>query len=212
MREQIRSQEAFRDLVTLLVGIIVVIGLILMTAGFALAGDETTLFPSEIYDNGGMVSTGHGIGNFAGETEYAHTWQLQWVINHKIGVGLIGYHMGPQETIDVTVKGHPYEVKYSTLGADFECFSGYEMAFHPLLGMTVGGGFVESVQQDGPQDESSGFFLVAPRAGLEANVTRWMRISATVSYRAGLGLDSNLFDSGDISGYTVMFNMKFGTF
>lgn len=202
-----------RDVVTIAVGIIVVLGLILMSAGFALADDETTLIKKcNDVKHGGMTSVNWGAGSFAGETRYMEGWQSQWVINHSFGIGLYNYSLGDFDKLRLTRNGGTYDVTYETFGLDFECFKEYESVVHPIMGLSLGGGFVKSVQQDGLDDEVEGFYMAAPRVGVEVNVVKWMRITGTASYRFGMGLDSRLYDNSDISGYSLMFGVKFGSF
>jgi hypothetical protein len=212
-----KSREAHKHMLsyalTLMLGMVVVAGLILLTAGFALAGEERTLFSDRDYDHGGMGAFHHGMGSFAGETQYMTGWQGQWVINHKFGIGVMGYNSGPEDGFDVTVDGTEYNVEMAYAGLDFECFDESDRMLHCVRGLTIGGGSLISRRNlDDKKVENSGFFMIVPRAGLEVNVVDWMRVSVVGSYRFGSGLDSKLFDNGDLRGWTVMAGFKFGSF
>lgn len=185
--------------------------LIMAGSGMAQAS-EHALISSGKYDQGFMGSTRLGAGNLAGKTVFMSGSQLQWIINHKVGIAITSESAGCGNQTDMTIGGKEYDVYYQLTGLEIEMFPDSDKMIHRSCGITVGGGLIESENRVEFWRESDMFFMIEPRTGIEMNVTKWMRVNGVFSWRFASGVNSELFDNKDMSGWTAMMTMKFGWF
>ncbi|MFH0883630.1 MAG: hypothetical protein V2A56_11635 [bacterium] len=188
-----------------------ILGFVLFSVGFVHA-EERTLLGKDRYEHNGMGAWRVGAGHLAGKTVILSGYQGQLIINHKFGIGFAGENFEFENPISMTIGGEKYNVTCSTTGLDFELFTSSEKLIHPVYGVMVGGGTVENKRKSDSWTESDIFFVAEPRAGVELNVTRWLRVNGVVTWRFASGVDSELFDNSDLSGWTAMMTMKFGLF
>ncbi len=82
-----------------------------------------------------------------------------------------------------------------------------------------GVGFFEAVDEyeyeyeyDEAEFDADPFFVVEPSLGIHLNVTRWMRVGASVSYRLSEGIDCEGFTDRDFRGAAAGGHVQFGWF
>lgn len=92
-----------------------------------------------------------------------------------------------------------------------------KFAVHPYFSARLGWGAadVEILDDFERIEYDDTFFVISPEAGIELNVFRWFRVSATAGYQWYNGLDENLGSSADELGLNRFYGaitLRFGGF
>lgn len=148
------------------------------------------------------------------------------LLNHKLMLGAAGY--GLTNNISAPHPTNPSERKeylqfwYTGLMAEYTHNS--DKLVHWSVGGLLGGGGVgrregrwRDIWNDNDHNgngwyDGSGFFVAEPFAGVEVNVTHWLRINAGGSYRFIAGSDTPGIKDSDLSGPSFKFGIKAGKF
>lgn len=64
----------------------------------------------------------------------------------------------------------------------------------------------------GGHHNGESFFVIEPNAGLELNVTSFMKVQTSISYRFSTNIDYPYFINNNIAGFGSMLMLKFGQF
>jgi|GEM_PF-1010831 len=83
---------------------------------------------------------------------------------------------------------------------------------HPTFNMRAGWGAANARVDDFEEFEVDNVFVVTPEAGLEVNLTRWLRLSGTVGYRFVDGIDKPSLEPDYLNNYTARVGVKIGFF
>ncbi|MDP8209153.1 MAG: hypothetical protein P9L92_20995 [Candidatus Electryonea clarkiae] len=194
---------------------IISITLICLIAGSSFAGNERTLLGSMEWHNSGMGAMRPAIGALNGETAFLNGARGQWIINHKVGVGIGTY--SADFISDYHYDGVTYNMNVEYIGLETEYFFNSGKLYHPSLLLMAGGGIINFNDDDDhfdsdEYDKSYGFLFVYPAATFELNVTSWFRTAIEVGWRQAFGVDDKGLGNADMSGWTTGLNLKFGKF
>jgi len=144
--------------------------------------------------------TGYGAGGGGG------------VVIDQFFVGLFG--MG--ETFDTPVVGENQLVLgYGGLWMGYSFPTHKMIHLYTSLKLAGGGATVTNFEDDWNYDEDLHdiTFVAIPEAGVELNVTRWMRIGGTVGYRFVQGFDGwGSYGKNDLNALTYGLTFRFGWF
>jgi hypothetical protein len=152
------------------------------------------------------------------------------LLDHRFSIGLAGYGFtrtpcGPR-AFDGTRQ--QFGAGYGGLALRYSVFGG--LPVYGTFGLVLGAGAVNLHRDDGWDDEANwddgfdhddrewdagrfdAFLFVQPEIALNTNVTRWLRLGATVGYRFTGGV--NRFDLGesDFNGVVAGGNIQIGWF
>lgn len=213
---------------------IIVALLMLITAQQAWAqhADMETLFNNRKTGNKKKVTVG-GYGTavgkltpLKGELGVLTGMEGGVLLNHKLMLGAAGY--GLTNNIGAPHPTNPSQYKeylqfwYAGLMAEYTHNS--HKLVHWSVGGLLGGGGVGRREgdwhdrwDDNDHDgdgwyDGSGFFVAEPFAGIEVNLTPWLRINAGGSYRLVAGSDTPGISDSDLSGPSFKFGIKAGKF
>ncbi len=128
------------------------------------------------------------------------------ILNRQFTIG--GYGSGrTNEGAYTDLGGLEYDVNLRHSGLLLGYSINAKSAFHININAQLGWG---SLRTAGLNNES--IFAVTPYAELEANVTRFFRVSAGGGYRIVNGFDTNMYESGRFNAPTANVTFKFGWF
>ena len=146
-----------------------------------------------------------------------------WMINHKLMIGLGGYGLATQHkgfgTSPVTNKQNELRMGYGGLMVEYT-FAGNKL-FHVTANTLVGAGGISNGyvirdyrdhEDSWENEECSAFFVAQPGVNIEANITKWFRISAGGGYRFIAGSHLNGISNKDMSAPTANLSFAFGEF
>lgn len=146
-----------------------------------------------------------------------------WMINHKFMLGLGGYGLVTSHTgfgvNPVTNEPNKLRMGYGGLMAEYT-FSG-NRPFHITANSLIGvGGISNGYEKKGDSNDqdnwqsvkSSAFFVAQPGMNVEANLTKWFRVSVGGSYRLIAGSNLAGISNEDMSAPAANLSFKFGAF
>jgi hypothetical protein len=146
-----------------------------------------------------------------------------WMINHKLMLGLGGYALATTHKgfgiNPVTNEQNKLRMGYGGLMAEYT-FAGNK-AFHVTANALVGaGGITNGYEKKGDNNDednwhnvkASAFFVAQPGLNVEANLTKWFRVSAGGSYRLIAGNNLPGISNKDMSAPAANLSFKFGEF
>lgn len=207
----------------------ILLSLIFLSASiFAVAEEQETLF-----GNGDVTWGGYG----AAETKFS-TVNSQMalliggrggvIINHSFTLGIAGYGLVTSHRIENYKVSDPYwtdSIPYLRVG-----YGGLHLGLaiepsrlvHITGGLLIGAGGAAYTREYSYNHwgndyniksyNSSAFFVLEPQIGVELNLTNFMRIEASGTYRYVSGLDLPATKNGDIGGPSGTLSIKFGKF
>lgn len=207
----------------------ILLSLIFLSASyFAFAQEQETLFGS------GEVTWG---GYGAAETKFS-TMNNQMallvggrggvIINHTFTLGIGGYGLVTSHKIDNYKISDPYltdSIPYLRVG-----YGGLHLGLaiepnrlvHITGGVLIGAGGAAYTREytynhwendhNWKTYNSSAFFVLEPHIGVELNLTNFMRLEASGTYRYVSGLDLPVTSNSDIAGPSGTISIKFGKF
>jgi hypothetical protein len=145
-----------------------------------------------------------------------------YIINHSliVGIGMYGLVSDVMPAVEKIDERISFDDKLRLM------YGGIEMGyvFEPLdllhfsLNTLFGVGNVsynnttESDAIGGGHHTGESFFVIEPNAGLELNLTNFMRLETVISYRISTGLKYPYLSNNNISGVGGMLTLKFGQF
>jgi len=204
--------------------------LFILAAGvlFAHAQDDynndqvKTLF-SKNRSNGFYGAFSLGYSQLDGKDALVSGGRLAFIFDHSLAIGLGGYGF---------VNNLDYHLYYENGPLDYTLAGGYGgLIIEPIVGgrepvhfsfpILVGLGGVALLEDYGPHSweynpfndvDHDLFFVVEPAVELEANLTRWFRTAASISYRYTSKV--NLFETNEdvLRGLAFSLTFKFGKF
>jgi hypothetical protein len=142
------------------------------------------------------------------------------LIDHRLAIGLAGY--GWSNPLDgptsPTGDAQRFETGYGGFTAHYSFYFD-QLPVYFTLGALVGAGAIDLTDEDhsdvgGFQDRPGEdvFAIVQPDVAVHANLTRWMRVGLTASYRLTSGVDHLGFKESDVNGVMVGGQIQFGSF
>ncbi len=146
------------------------------------------------FKNDITTSTGGGIGLVAGDFFIG-----------GYGLGTVDYNRIINENFDKLDMGHG--------GFWLGYVAPQHEVVHFFSSVKAGWGAVDINFDGGEPDYRDAFFALTPEAGIEVNVFRWFRISATAGYRFMSGLEpAPNFDKKDFETMTASLTFRIGGF
>lgn len=188
-----------------------------------------TYNPNEIQT---LTGPGHATGFYfgfhsdysqiAGYDAFGAGGTFALIANHGLAIGFSGkgFFTQPYKVLPASNTSYSYTGGYGGFLIEPIIFPKYpvHVSFPILLGA---GGIARSILTDYnyPYEytqvyvENAEAFLVAePGVEIEFNVARWMRLALGGSYRFTTPLESTVFESNPMDGFTAGFSIKFGKF
>lgn len=195
---------------------IAVVGVLIAAAA---AQAEQTLLQSGEFTSGGFGGPEVYWTTFNGEDAMMVGGSGAWVINRTLylgggGYGLASNHDGPPI---VDYIGTP-RLQMGYGGAMLGLILRNNDLIHITGDVMVGGGAVSNTTRTNNDyndqwhvDDSDSFWFVQPMLRMEMNVTRWMRVSASVGYRSVRDFKSFGMTADDVSGKMAGVTLRFGS-
>jgi hypothetical protein len=186
-----------------------------MTTTVTALAQEQTLISGDI-ESGGFGGPAVKITRLNGETGVLVGGRGGWIVNHKFVLGGGGYGLVTNVKAKTTDSIHQnIELGYG--GLDLEYIASSDDLLHLSLGLLIGGGGIAYKDEndnfmDAHHRAMKGFFVLEPNVAANLNVTHFFRLAAGLSFRYINGLNSTLSTNADLSGPSVFFMLKFGTF
>lgn len=141
-----------------------------------------------------------------------------WIIDNKYVIGLGGYSLFNRVEADKLASfphGETYYLKISYGGLSLEYLINPDSFYNINLRLLAGGGEVKYVNYDNYDFNyhgKSGFFVLEPEVDFEVNVMKYIRLITGVSYRFISKADLEGISNKDLSGFSVHFAIKLGSF
>jgi hypothetical protein len=189
---------------------VIVLAALFLTA--ALAAQEETLIGE------GMHSGGYGgpvwkLTSINGQTTSLSGGRGAWLINHKFGIGAGGYGTITDVKSTYSLNGRPLYIQLEYGGAELEYIHDSNKVLHWTALLFFGNGTVR-LRQHSPDREvqSDRIYVLEPSLNADVNLAKWFRIGVGATYRYVMGLDLAPLDASDVSGFTGLVCLKFGSF
>ena len=136
------------------------------------------------------------------------------------GIGVIvgdaflgGYGLGNADFEQLLIQGEVEEVRLAHGGLWFGYVPMQHKSVHPYSSLRLGWGAVNIDESDfNGGNTVDGVNVITPEIGVEANVFRWLRVSAAVGYRWVNDVEDILLDPKDFDGVTGSINVRLGWF
>ncbi len=183
----------------------------------AVAQQTETLIDGGV-EHGGFGSLVYGVTFVNGEAAYLRGTRGAWVLSfrdgHSLNIGLGRYRTRSGfEAVDWTEPGDVPELRTNYGGFEIEYLNRSHRLVHYGVQATIGSGTVRFRDRDSAPDKSSDtYFAFQPGANVHLNVTEWFRISGGVFYRYAGGVNLEGTSNSDLSGPSVFFGLRFGSF
>lgn len=188
-----------------------------------------TTNPSEIQT---LTGPGHATGFYfgfnsqysqvAGYDAFGAGGTFALIANHGLAIGFSGkgFFTEPYEIIRGSNTSYSYTGGYGGILIEPIVFPKYpvHVSFPILLGA---GGIARSVltNYNYPYDyteiyveNAEAFMIAEPGVEIEFNVARWMRLAIGATYRFTTPLETSIYDTKPMDGFTGGFSFKFGKF
>lgn len=178
---------------------------------------------------GGYGGMGGAYTRFMGRDSGLVSMEGALLFDHRLSLGLAGYGFTRTPRGPDGLNGERQELGagYGGLAIRYSLFSNWPV--YGTFGAVVGGGVVNLHPDYGWDDEHDwdhgwdhddewehgrfdAFLVVQPEATLNANVTRWLRLGATVGYRFTSGVGRFGLGEGDLNGVVLGGNIQLGWF
>lgn len=184
---------------------------------------EQTLFSREL-EHGGYGAPVVRFTSIKSESAVLIGGQGGWILNHTLVIGVGGYGIVTNHSLLAPLDDGKTITRNMNLGYG-GLFLGYiagsDRVVHPTIQLLIGGGTVEPRDRkydewdqthNRDDDDYDGFFMMEPQAGLEINMTTFMRIELNASYRFVNGIEKYGLTESDIDGLSGSLVFKFGRF
>lgn len=181
---------------------------------------------------GGYGSLGGAYTRLMGRDSGLMSLEAAFLLDHRFSLGVAGYGFTRTPSGPDATDGTPrqFGAGYGGFAVRYSVFSG--MPVYGTFGVVLGAGAVSLYRDNGWDDEEhwddgleddaderslravriDPFLFVQPELALNANVTRWMRLGATVGYRFTGGVGRFGLDEADLNGVVVGANVQLGWF
>jgi hypothetical protein len=199
----------------------------------ASTGDAASTAPAPSEDHGPPLLFGQGVdvGGYGGlDVAYTRMFGRDGVvvggqgavlINHRLALGIAGYGWSnPLEGPNASNgDAQRFETGYGGFTAHYSFYLD-QLPVYLTVGALVGAGAIDLTDQkhsdgfDGFDDKAGEdvFGIVQPDLAIHANLTRWMRVGLTASYRLTSGVNRLGFKESDVNGAMVGTQIQFGSF
>ena len=144
------------------------------------------------------------------------------LLNHRLAIGGGGYGLSSLVSGPRSPDGHRTFVGLGYGGVIVRNNFVNERLVYLSVGALIGAGGVGFFQQIDENEydlepldrgmDAGAFFVVEPSVGIHLNVTRWMRVGASATYRFTRGIDVEGLDDSDFSGPSAGGHVHFGWF
>lgn len=178
----------------------------------SLAAQEETLVGE------GMHSGGYGgpvwkLTTINGKIASLSGGRGAWLINHRFGIGGGGYSTITDVKSDFIEGQKPLFIALDYGGFELEYIHQSDKLLHWTAHAFFGKGTVE-LEYHAPEKDflSDGIYLIEPSLNADVNLAKWFRIGVGVSYRVVMGLELEPLTQADISGFSGLIILKFGSF
>ncbi len=178
------------------------------TAQESTAQEETLLSGIRIKQNGGFGAVSIKFTPIAGQTGTLVGGYGGWLINKTFLVGGGGYGLANAVRTETSTTALPLSFGYG--GAVFEYIANSDQLLHYGAALLVGGGDVGYGQLF--DTASSTVFVLEPSVYAELNLTNYARMNFGASYRLVRGVQIPLLSNVDLSGASIVVQLKFGKF
>jgi len=192
---------------------------------FALA---LTLLPLRVYaqslaaDNthtitGGFAAFDATFGHVAGQTAVFPGFDASLVVRHVLTIGIAGYGLA-SHGIALTrggITGDTLRFGYGgvRVGIAYPVMDGPSLPLFATAELLVGGGRAWSVANGSDTDkEDEGVVVLEPSVGVEAAITRHLRLGVGTTYRYIDSVHLDGLSSTDLRGLTFRLLMRVGSF
>jgi len=138
------------------------------------------------------------------------------LINHRLALGLAGYGWSNPLAGPNAANGDAqrFETGYGGFTAHYSFYFD-ALPVYFTVGTLVGAGAINLTDEnhsEGNDDSDDVFAIVQPDVAIHANLTRWMRVGLTGSYRVTSGVNQIGFKESDVNGAMVGAQLQFGSF
>lgn len=187
---------------------------------------EDTLFKGKV-SHGGYGAPAVKITSVNGEAAVMPGIQGGWVIAHSFVVGAAGFGLATRQDAPagMLVDGRPSTLEMGYGGLRLGYLVMPQSVVHLGFGLLIGGGGIAALSKDELPvvsngaikyerrvDNSEVFFVTEPEIEGEVNVTKFMRIAVSASYRFVAGVDSPGVSNWDVAGPAGGLAIRFGSF
>ncbi len=189
-----------------------VLAAILMSTG--LAAQEQTLLGRGM-NHGVYGSWGVQISQVNGQTAYLSTSQLVWLINHRYSLGLGGYSLIASVDGPLTFDSENRFIGLDVGGVEMGYIFGPDKMIHGAFRVLAGLGQVSYHNSDldsSWKGEENLITSISPSVDLMMNVTSFIHLSITASYRLVNGVDLDGLTDADLSGPSIGAVIQIGKF
>jgi hypothetical protein len=180
---------------------------------------------------GGYGSLGGAYTRLMGRDSGLMSLEAAFLLDHQLSLGLVGYGFTRTPSGPDAADGTPrqFGAGYGGVAVRYSVFSG--LPVYGTFGLVLGAGAVSLFPDNGWDDDDhwddglddsderrrravriDPFLFAQPEAALNVNVTRWMRLGATVGYRFTRGVGRFGLDEADLDGVVVGGNVQLGWF
>ena len=179
---------------------------------------------------GGYGSLGGAYTRLMGRDSGLMSLEAAFLLDHRLSLGVVGYGFTRTPSGPDALDGTPQQfgAGYGGVAVRYSVFSG--LPVYGTFGLVLGAGAV-GLHRDGWDDDDDWdagwddddgnslhspridpFLFVQPEIALNANVTRWLRLGATVGYRLTGGVGRFGLDESDVNGILAGGNNQLGWF
>jgi hypothetical protein len=189
--------------------------LALLLSATPLIGQEAETLVGSNVAHGGFGGPVARVSRFNGQTGVILGGHGGWILDHRFVIGGGAYGLvGTAITVPyVPPAGGTAYLTFGYGGLELQYFVRPLRLTHLAFSLLIGVGGAEYRQGGGGQlTPSSTLFVAEPGAGIQLNLTRGIRLSATGSYRMVSGVRLSGLSNRDVSGPAVALGVEFGRF
>jgi hypothetical protein len=194
-------------------------------------GPPTLLGDGKKVKVGAYAGLGGAYTRLMGEDSGLVSFEVAVLLDHRLSLGLAGYAFTrtPRGPVGTDGAAQQFGAGYGGLALRYSVFGG--LPVYGTFGLVLGAGAVNLHRDDGWDNEASWddgystrddrnwdagrfdtFLFAQPELALNSNVTRWLRLGATVGYRFTGGIGRFGLAESDLNGLVVGGNIQLGWF
>jgi len=185
-----------------------------------------TLFKGHAKASGGYGAITNKFTTINGEFANLAGVYGGWFVNHNFMIGLGAAALTNTIQIPAQYRIDPLKdsYMYTQFGMVTEYVIASSQAVHVAVSLFSGAGYTAQYQRqdwdhgdhhehdwNGTEDDNF-FFVAEPGVMVEVNLTKWMRFSPGISYRAAFGSDARGLTDNSLSDLSYNATFKFGKF
>jgi hypothetical protein len=194
-------------------------------------GPPTLLGDGKKVKVGAYAGLGGAYTRMMGEDSGLVSFEAAVLLDHRLSLGLAGYAFTrmPRGPVATDGAAQQFGAGYGGLALRYSVFGG--LPVYGTFGLVLGAGAVNLRRDDGWDNEASWddgystrddrnwdagrfdtFLFAEPELGLNSNVTRWLRLGATLGYRFTGGVGRFGLAESDLNGLVAGGNIQLGWF